>query len=281
MSDTQPTRIEPFYQTPAPGHPLTLREEEATLEQGTLRATGKLALRQEWSPLGLFWNLASTNLPDFEFGDVQLFAESFSASGRVLLKGAGRLEGAIHDRVEIGTEHKLDRLTFHLPDYPDFMSRVVYEEEIAPGKSVSWSEIVLVADDWTVRLQPYRDLRQLSQQARAGQQVALTGVGELRKSDGTLFKRHKADSILQAVRVFLSLAFGGWSPPLLQVGSNPVAQRCCERWTSDSPSPRSHLRGWLDLHHGEHLSDAFSGIHESLGPRALAGAAGARHRLVD
>ncbi|MFO0900506.1 MAG: hypothetical protein U0836_24010 [Pirellulales bacterium] len=199
-------------------------------------------------------------MPDFQFGDVKLSAPSFTTTGRMLLKGADRLEGVIYETVVFGTQHEIDRLTFHLPDYPDFMSKVVYREEVAAGKTLSWSEIVLVADEWTVRLQPYRDIHELSQQARATQQVTLSGVGELRKSDGAPFKPPKADSALQALRVFLSLAFGGWSPPLLQVGSNSVAERSCERWTTDSPPPRSHLRGWLDLHHGEHLADAFQGF---------------------
>jgi hypothetical protein len=66
--------------------------------------------------------------------------------------------------------------------------------------------------------------------------------------------------ILGALRIFLSFSFAEWSPPLLVVGSNDVAEKSCQFWGNCDVSRSPYLRGWLDEHHGQHLSDAFPGF---------------------
>jgi hypothetical protein len=102
--------------------------------------------------------------------------------------------------------------------------------------------------------------RGLSTGRRESQKVVLSGVGEIRKADGSQFKRMEIKPILEALRIFLSFAFAEWSPPLLVVGSNDVAEKSCQFWGNYDVSPRPYLRGWLDEHHGQHLADAFPGF---------------------
>lgn len=257
-----PDRIKPFYETP-PGEEIRLIEDaDATLKQGNTTIDGKVTITQEWSPMGLYWGFTATPLGDFSFGSVEITSKSFSANGRLFSLGQSRVGGSIQGTVELGSEHKIDRVTFHLPNYPDFVGNDFHDEISVCTKTtpIRWSEVVLNAEGWRIRLQPYRDIFSLRQKGRESQKVVLSGVGEIRKSDGSQFNRKDVKPILEALRAFLSFAFAEWSPPLLVVGSNSAAQKSCQFWGNIDVSPTPYLRGWLDEHHGQHLADAFPGF---------------------
>lgn len=265
MSDQakRPERLKPFYETPEPGIEIPLIEEVATLKQGDSTAKGTVKITQEWSPMGLYWDFSGTTLDDFEFGEVDILSNSFTATGRLFSKGPHRIAGYINGKVEIGTDHKLDRVTFHLADYPDITGRNVFFDEIQDGTtttSLRWSEVVLEADGWQITLQPYKDNYSLRRKARRSQQVVLSGIGGIRRANGEQFKKKSVLPLLEALRIFLSFAFAEWSPPLLVVGSNKVAERSFQLWSNYDVAPRSHLSGWLDDRHGDHLTQAFPGF---------------------
>ncbi|MCY2994354.1 MAG: hypothetical protein NTY19_41755 [Planctomycetota bacterium] len=259
-----PDRIKPVYETPEPGKEIRLIEEDqAVLKQGDAEVEGKVTITQEWSPMRLYWDFTGTNFDAFALGEVKLASKSFAARGRLFSQGKHRVSGYIEGTVEIGSGHKLDRLTFHLPDYPEFISNHDFHEEIKEDTrttSIRWNEIVLEAEGWRIRLQPYRDIHSLRQIGRETQKAVLSGVGEIRKGDGTQFKKEKVKPVLEALRIFFSFACAEWSPPLLVVGSNNVAERSCQYWGNYDVTPKSYLRGWLDEHHGQHLVEAFPGF---------------------
>jgi hypothetical protein len=259
-----PDRIKPFYETPEPGKELQLlKEVDATLKQGDTEVKGTVQITQEWSPMGLYWEFTGADFDAFAFGEVELKRKKVKAKGRLFSKGQHRVAGYIEGKVELGSDHKIDRVTFHLPNYPDLFGGKQYHDEIIKdGKttSLSWSQVILESDGWKIILQPYRDIFALRQKGRESQKVVLSGVGEIRKADGSQFKKKGVKPILEALRIFLSFAFAEWSPPLLVVGSNEVAERSCQFWGNYDVSPRTYLRGWLDEHHGQHLADAFPGF---------------------
>lgn len=259
-----PDRIKPFYETPEPGKEIQLiKEDDATLKQNGTEVKGTVQITQEWSPMGLYWDFTGADFDAFGFGEVELESKSFKAKGRLFSQGKHRVAGYIEGKVELGSDHKIDRVTFHLPNYPDFIGKNDFHDEITDGTkktSIRWNEVVLEVDDWRIRLQPYRDTSSLRQKGREAQKVVLNGVGEIRKADGSQFKKKKVKPILEALRIFLSFAFAEWSPPLLVVGSNEVAERSCQFWGNYDVSPRAYLRGWLDEQHGQHLADAFPGF---------------------
>ncbi len=266
MSDAAkaPVRLTPFYETPEPGKEILLVEEDdATLKQDGAELKGKLRVTQQWSPMGLYWEFEFPTQTNFEFGDAEIVAKSFVASARIFSKGQRTVAGHIEGQVVTGTDHKLSRVTFHLPDYPDLIGEQCFDDEITDGTrttSIRWSEVVLEADGWRVVMQPFRDYYALRQKGRAAQKVVLSGVGEIRRSDGAQFKRKEVQPLLEALRIFLSFAFAEWSPPLLAVGSNEVAQKSCQFWGNYDVAPRPLLQGWLDEHHGPHLAAAFPGF---------------------
>lgn len=259
-----PDRIKPFYETPEPGKEIELlKEDDATLRQNGTEVKGTVQITQEWSPMGLYWDFTGADFDAFGFGEVELEWKKVKAKGRLFSQGKHRVAGYIEGQVELGSDHKLDRVTFHLPNYPDLFGGVQYHDEITKdGKttSLSWSQVVLDGDGWRITLQPFRDIFSLRQKSRESQKVVLSGVGEICKADGSQFKKNEVKPILEALRIFLSFAFAEWSPPLLVVGSNNVAEKSCEFWGNYDVSHRAYLRGWLDEHHDQHLTDAFPGF---------------------
>lgn len=259
-----PDRIKPFYETPEPGKEICLiQEDDATLKQNGTEINGTVQITLEWSPMGLYWDFEGADFEGFDFGEVELESKSFKAKGGLFKRGKNQVAGYIQGKVELGSDHKLDRVTFHLPNYPDFIGEDDFHDGITDGAktaSIRWNEVVLKFDEWRIRLQPYRDIFALRQKGREVQKVVLSGVGEIRKRNGSQFKKKKVKPILEALRIFLSFAFAEWSPPLLVVGSNDVAEKSCQFWGNYDVSPSPYLRGWLDEHHGHHLTDAFPGF---------------------
>jgi hypothetical protein len=259
-----PDRITPFYETSEPGKKIPLIEEDgATLKQNDIEVKGKVQITQEWSPMGLYWDFEGSSLDGFGFGEVEIKSTSFIAKGRLFSIGQNRVAGYVQGTVELGSDHKLDRVTFHFPNYPEFIGNNDFNDEIASGTKktiIRWNEVILEADGWRIRLQPYRDIFSLRQKGRDSQKVVLSSVGEILRIDGSKFKKKRVEPLLKALRIFLSFAFAEWCPPLLVVGSNNVDKKSCQFWDNYDVLPTSYLRGWLDEHHGQHLADAYLGF---------------------
>jgi hypothetical protein len=89
---------------------------------------------------------------------------------------------------------------------------------------------------------------------------ALTGIGEVRRSDGSLFKKKDVIPLLNGLRIYLSFAFAEWCPPLLIVGANARTQKSWQRFSSFDVGQRWYSTGWLDDRHGDLLSDSYPGF---------------------
>lgn len=257
-----PNRVQPFYQTPEPGMEVFLTEEEATLRQGDKEASGILKITQEWAPTGLYWVVTGGSFDRFDLGNIEIQSKSFNAKGQLLSWGPTRVSGYILGHIEIGSDHKLDRVTFHLPNYPCFWDNMHREKRIECGRNTHeyWSEVLLEFDGWRIRLQPYPDISRLERDSRASRSCVLSGVGEIRKENGEQFKKKDIPPLLDALRIFLSFAFAEWMPPLLIVGSNTVREKSWQRWESFTVPENMGFSGWIDNRHSKNLSVAFPGF---------------------
>ncbi len=265
MSDkaTAPNRLKPLYETPKPGSEILLIEEEATITQGRIEALGKVRIKQEWSPMRLNWDFQGTGLEDIVLGEVEISAKSFKATGRSFNRGKHRITGYLKSNVDVGTNHRLDRLTFHLPNYPNVSDGWEYRGEAEDGgitANAQRSEVILEADGWRITLQPHRRVTTLLRNSVRSQKTVLTGVGEIRRANGKQFKKKEAQPLLDALRIFLSFALAHWSPPILVVGSNRVSEKSCQSWVNYDLGALTYARGWLHPSHGQSLSSAFPGF---------------------
>ena len=169
------------------------------------------------------------------------------------------IAGHIKNDIDIGTDHDLQYVTFHIPNYPDLYGGQSYHDKI-DTQTVRWSEVVLEAEGFRIALQPIRDYLGLSQVARSSENIAITGVGQISRIDGKPFKKEKIKPLLNGIRIFLSFSFTNWTAPILVVGSNEVTPKSCEIWQNHSVDADSYLNGWLSSNRGHYLSTAFPGF---------------------
>lgn len=264
MSKAQPARIHPFYEVPDDlEDTVLLQPEDAELQQGDKTIKGRLRVIQQWLPLVSFIEFMTNSESEIEFGDAQVKSPSLEASVRVVTKMSDGVRGYWNGNVELGSDHKLDKVTFHLPNYPDLYGGQDYHDTVIEGettKSSRWSQVLLEDDGWTIALQPHRDTFSLGEKARAGRLIVLSGVGEIRRSNGEQFKKKHVRAVLEALRVFLSFSLAEWSPPLFVVGSNATTAKSWQMWANYDVTPQWYSKGWLDEHHGQHLADAYPGF---------------------
>jgi hypothetical protein len=175
----------------------------------------------------------------------------------------GNIMGTITDPICIGTNYKLNRVTFHVPNYPDVATEECFYDVLDEGGKpypISWSQVLLEYGLWRVAIQPYGHIHRLVQNSLIGQHVELSGVGEIRKIDGADFKPKQVLPVLESIRIFLSFAFAAWKPPLFVVGSNSKAVRSVQRFSRFETNTHWFSEGWLDEQHGESLSEAYPGF---------------------
>jgi len=264
MSKAAPARIEPFYEVPDDlEDSVLLQPESAELQQGDKTFKGTLRIIQQWVPLVSFVEFLTDSPSEIDFDDAQVKSSSLEANIKVVTKMNNGIQGYWSGSVEIGSDHKLDKVTFHLPNYPDLYGGQDYHDTITKGETTTssrWSEVILKNDEWRIALQPHRDTFSLRQNARSRRTIVLSGVGEIRRSDGEQFKKKHVKPIIEALRVFLSFSLAEWLPPLFVVGSNAVAPKSWQMWANYDVTTQWYSRGWLDERHGQHLAEAFPGF---------------------
>jgi len=266
MRSGAPPRIEPFYEVPKDLEDTDLVPlADAELTQDGKIFTGKLRVVQQWAPMFAYVEFLTPSASEIKAGEAHVESPKVTTKISVDVLMANGIRGSWSGGLDVGTSHKLDRVTFHLPNYPDLYGGQNYDETIENGDrqtSLRWSEVVLENDGWRIALQPHRQNFDLRQDARSRRVTLLSGLGEIRRLDGTQFNKRHVKPILEAFRVFFSFALAEWVPPLFVVGSNSVSARTWQMWTNFDVTKQWYSRGWLDERHGQHLAEALPGFCE-------------------
>ena len=261
-------RIKPFYDAPSDVDQTMLFElENATISQNGKTRDGRLRIIQDWASMITrieFW-FDTKQPPDFSFGEAKLTAKKLRDPIilDIAVIAADAVRGVITKPVDIGTDYPLDRVTFHLPNFSEFVTSDNYEETYKEGDEevkYHWSQVVLTDGEWQITIQSRPAVTFFARKTLANRPVRFTAIGDIRRCNGQKFKRAKVIPIIESLRIFLSFAEAEWMPPLFIVGSNAVAERSWQRFTAFRPSTPWHIGGWLDEYHGEHLALAYPGF---------------------
>ena len=143
---------------------------------------GDLTVFQNLSPPELYWECVVPDVTGIGQGRAEIRAE-FNAVGDVYRVSGSKNAiggGFIGEGIEFGGEHSLKQVVFYLPGMP----RVV--------------DVVLEADEWIVELQPNRTYKS-NEHAIPHAEVELSGIGVIRKKDGSEFKKSEVKHLLRAV----------------------------------------------------------------------------------
>jgi hypothetical protein len=172
MNNAAPARIEPFYPVPDDfGDSVLLQPESAELQQWDKTFKGTLRIVQRWFPLVCFAEFSTDSASEIAFDDAEVKSLSLKANIRIVTKMSNCVRGCWSGSAEIGSDHKLDRVRFQLPNYPDLYGDQDYHDTIIKGErttSIRWSEVILENDGWRIALQPHRDTFALGRIPRSG-----------------------------------------------------------------------------------------------------------------
>lgn len=156
------------------------------------------------------------------------------------------------DRLEINAGRQMNRLTFHVPNFPRIYGDWLKDE------GCEWSgRSKLVSDSWAVLLDVRPHSRDIERELRQRGGHSITHTGELRRTDGASFDVAEAREGLALLRTVLSFTAGRWVTPILPVGfaedDEPV-------WTEWSAYRLNSWRGAhmaIDQSHPESLTELF------------------------
>ncbi|QDU53128.1 hypothetical protein [Gimesia panareensis] len=278
--ETKPERIQPFYQMAFPGERITVIDKiDATIKQDldplkpVIVFEGKLSIFFDWSPSILYWEFDTIDKTNhefyniFQFGKVTLETDVITTDAVLSDAGVSRVAGGFTGHLELGSDHKIDKVIFHIPDYlylhhpgKEYIEIDTTESPDSPYHEKRWTETILEADGWTIRLQPVRNYDLLRIESNKRQKSVLSGIGQISKSNLEQFKKKEVRPVLNALNVFLSFAFAEWSPPLLVVGSNEHTTNSCQFLRGFDIVHKSYSQGWLDEDRGDDLTQAFPGF---------------------
>jgi hypothetical protein len=260
-------RIKPFYEVNDLGASSTLYESPpCVLQQGEKQLPGHLKVIQDWGIIRVEFWFTSDSGPGLAFGNATVtFGRPSSSAIKLGVIGLAEdhVWGLLTAPIDVGSNHKLNRVTFHLPNFPDIVSETWAGDTEMIGKTeayFTWSQVELEDGGWRIVLQPHRKLVSLRHKAINNRTFALTGIGEIRRSDGGLFAKKDVIPVLDGLRIFLSFALAEWCPPLLIVGANAKTEKSWQRFSYFEVGQRWYSTGWLDDRHGDILTDAYPGF---------------------
>src|SRR4051794_22950340 len=138
MSSAAPARITPFYEVPKDLEDSELLSPEAAeLQQGGKTFTGTVLVIQQWAPLMAYVEFITPSPSEIEFGDAHIKSTNIDIDISVAVIMSNGVRGVPSGNLEIGSDHKLDRATFHLPNCPGLFGGQDYQETITDGQKTT------------------------------------------------------------------------------------------------------------------------------------------------
>jgi hypothetical protein len=228
------------------------------LQKGAQVASGDVGLSLIWLPHPnvRFEMNAEPWLVDTEPGNLELdFPQAVTVPvsvGRVHVGATSEIAGNLSDRAAHGDTTDVDAISFLLANWPAMRGEWITK----PGAGGWLGRVVLESPPWRVTLEVRRDNRELVDELRAFGGYAVTHVGRLERIDGARFSVADGRDVLEALNLFLSLARGLWTPPLLPVGYDGQAIVWRE-WIGRTSSPWRATFAWFSPWQPQTLTDAW------------------------
>jgi hypothetical protein len=164
-------------------------------------------------------------------------------------RGIGR--GTFREPVRFG-RGLMTHVDFLLANWPAMRG-----EWITSPEGGGWLGRVDLSDGpWRIRLEVRPDNRQIIDELKGSRSFAATHVGRLERVDGHAFSSSQAQTVLEGLDLFLALARGFWTPPLLPVGYDGEAVAWQEWLGRRSSEWRSNF-AWFSPWHPQALAHAF------------------------
>lgn len=153
---------------------------------------------------------------------------------------------------------KMTRVVFHLFNFVGFFGT---RRSIAKKKTTYYAieHVDFTSENWNVELKSLTSTRENLIKLKAEGGYQLTHIGEMKKTDETLFSGKDAAEYLNTLRFFFSFAMGCWCNPICAVGFDSSNNCVWESWSSPADTQHTQL-SWFDPHHSSQLTTLFPGF---------------------
>ncbi|MFA5687739.1 MAG: hypothetical protein WC959_01095 [Kiritimatiellales bacterium] len=149
----------------------------------------------------------------------------------------------------------INNAVFHLFNFPNFYSsKFSYEENDTTRLLIN--HLTLIYNDWESEIQSLISTSESINLIKDEGGYRLTHIGRIQKSNNTSFSGEELDEFLFTLRLFLSLAAGGWRDPVCTVGYGMQGDKVWEQWSCPTEQ-RYYFPHWFDRFHPEQLEALF------------------------
>lgn len=164
----------------------------------------------------------------------------------------------------LSTRKRLQSVSFGVLNFQEFFGGedILLDDGHGGGQRLGASR--LSANGWHVDLTALPNLKESVQTMKTEGGYAVTHLGTLSRSDGSTFTVKAAESILEAVRLFLSYARGAFCSPVLHEGIDRDGNKVWEKWGSHMVAPWGYAPSWFDTMNSHLLSEVFPGFWNRL-----------------
>jgi hypothetical protein len=135
----------------------------------------------------------------------------------------------------------------HWTCLPTFGGTMIHEHAPEGGWSTWNGRAGFTFAGWDITLDARRGHKEIYQQAVEDEQIAVTHVMDLRRSDGAEFAAPAALEVMEGLQMAFSFALGYWVSPIAPTGLDDTGTPVWARWrTSHTQPPRRGLGWWND-----------------------------------
>lgn len=129
--------------------------------------------------------------------------------------------------------------------------------------------VVLSHEEWLIEIQELPHTQEIVKQLKSDGGSGITHVVRVDRRDGKSFSVSALWRIIGDLHRFVSFARGQWTSIFGPVGYDAKNAVIYESWGTLLSAPWQSGYGWLDIHHGECLAEAYSGFVTMLHDKQL------------
>lgn len=271
MTTNEDLPVAPVYSHGAPGDPIFLAREEVECKRTQEPWSGIAEITMRFLPrprVEFALEVAQ------HFKALKLFADNAEVSEEVKLRTRDvcldvTFSSVSNDKILFTSKREpfaatrsadnLQRVTFHVVNFPPFMStcrQLVGAEE----KQGLVNSVILECETWRVSISSFVSTPSIVKKLKASCGYGITHAGRIERSDGQVFSSSDAQEALWGVQSFLSFAAGRWIPLVLPVGFDQAGERIWEQWGCGRCARWTYRESWFDYAHGDALPEMFPGF---------------------
>ena len=252
-----PGALTPIYQTTRPNEPIRLYEGPfSAIDNAARSITMTGTLDWSWQPHPRTYFTGACHGDPVQLLATNRFQLTLDAEGATVpaiithIDLSGNIRAALSQTLEIEPALPIKGLMFHVPNYHTLHGLPITYH----GKDIAYRRLELGTEDWHITLDATEawkvgDLSTLPHETGAQLGNAISHIGLLTKTDGSLFALNDAREILEYLSLFLSFTLGRWTTPILLVGFDTSGAHVSWDWSAGRVDPCVVNRSWPAFNH--------------------------------